>query len=240
MILDCKRVSKKYEEKLVLSSISLCLKKGEILSVIGPSGSGKTTLVRILATLEKPDTGEVRLLEKVIKSENDLYAVRKNIGYVQQKPVLLTGTVYDNIAIPLLIRNFEKEEIKKKVFDVAKMLGITDILNKNVRKISGGEAQRVAFARAVIGEPQILFLDEFTANLDYKNVALLEQQVREFVKRGGSVLMVSHNLLQVRRLANRVAILIDGKIEEQGDTKKVIENPETELAKQFVSGEMPW
>ncbi|MCX8173091.1 MAG: ABC transporter ATP-binding protein [Thermoplasmata archaeon] len=240
MRLACAEISKKFDGKTVLSSISLNLREGEILSVIGPSGSGKTTLVRVLSTLEKPDRGTLALFGKEIRWDSELIEVRRKIGYVQQKQVLLAGTVYDNIAIPLLLRNLEGEKVERKVERIADMLGIRGILKKNVRMLSGGEAQRVAFARGVVGEPELLFLDEFTANLDYRNAGILENQVKEFCDAGGSVLMVSHNLFQVRRMATRVAILIDGKIVEEGETEKVLENPRTELGNQFVSGKMPW
>ncbi|MEM3567406.1 MAG: ABC transporter ATP-binding protein [Thermoplasmata archaeon] len=240
MRLRCSGISKAFDGKIVLSSVSLALKEKEIFSVIGPNGSGKTTLMRILSTLEKPDTGELQLFGKKIRWGSELQDVRKKIGYVQQKPVLLACTVFDNLAIPLLMRGIEKEEVERRVNEIAVQLKIQHILGKSVRRISGGEAQRVAFARAVIGRPEILFLDEYTANLDYRSGGMLERVVREFCEQGGSVFLVSHNLFQVKRLAHRVAILIDGKIVEQGRAEKVLENPETALAREFVSGAMPW
>ncbi|MEM4293566.1 MAG: ATP-binding cassette domain-containing protein, partial [Thermoplasmata archaeon] len=108
MRLRCSGISKAFDGKIVLSSVSLDLKEKEIFSVIGPNGSGKTMLMRILSTLEKPDTGELQLFGKKIRWGSELQDVRKKIGYVQQKPVLLAGTVFDNLAIPLLMRGIEK------------------------------------------------------------------------------------------------------------------------------------
>jgi len=240
MRVSCLGIKKSYEGKKVLENVSLSLGNSEILSVIGPSGAGKTTLLRILATLEKPDEGKIKFFGKEIKEEREILEVRRRIGYVQQKPVLLSGRVYDNLSIPLKIRQEAEEEIEKKVVKVAEMLGISNILKKDARRISGGEAQRVAFARAIITEPEILFLDEFTANLDYRNAGILESLVRDFCRNGGSAFIVSHNLFQVKRLASRVAILIDGKIVEQGEAEKVLAKPETELGRKFISGEIPW
>ena len=113
-------------------------------------------------------------------------------------------------------------------------------MKKSAKKISGGEAQRVAFARATVYEPAVLMLDEFTANLDPANVAMLENAVRGFRTGGGTAIIVSHNILQVKRLGDRVGILIGGRLVETGNVKDVFSHPKHELVRKFLTGEMAW
>ncbi|MGB9637055.1 MAG: ABC transporter ATP-binding protein [Thermoplasmata archaeon] len=240
VVISCDGISKSFDGKKVLENIKLDIMQGEIFSIIGPNGSGKTTLIRILATLERQDKGIVKYFGVEMKEEEKLLIFRRKLGYVQQKAVLFAGRVYDNLAIPLKIRNWEEHKIDKRVEEVAEKLGIKSILSRNIKNLSGGEAQRVAFGRAIVAEPQILFLDEFTANLDYRNAGILEQYVKNFVADKRTVVMVSHNIFQVKRLASRTAILFDGKIIEQGETKRVLEGPENPVAKDFVCGKIPW
>jgi len=232
-------ITKKFDGKTVLSQVSLAVKKGEILSIIGPSGAGKTTLLRILATLEMQDAGTLLFAGNELRNEETRMQVRRKLGYVGQHAVMLSGTVYDNIALPLRVRGMGGMEIERRVRRVAEMLGISGILEKNARKISGGEAQRTAFARAIVGEPEILFLDEFCANLDYRNIAVLERHVKEFSAHGGTVVLVSHNIFQVRRLAHRCAILVDGRI-IACDSLAALEHADNDFVRGFVEGDIPW
>lgn len=239
--IECRRVSKLYEGKRVLNDVSFTSMKGEVFSIIGPSAAGKTTLLKILATLEKPDGGSVKILgTRAFAHPASDHRIRKSLGFVQQKAVMLSGTIEDNIALPLRLRGYDEEDIKDRIRNVASRLGIVGILKKNARKVSGGEVQRAAFARATVFGPEVILLDEFTANLDPANSEILERAVQDFKANGGGVLMVSHNLFQVKRLGDRVGILIDGSLIETGDVDAVFSRPENELARKFLTGEMVW
>lgn len=238
---ECAGVSKLYDKKRVLDNVSFTAETGEIFSIIGPSAAGKTTLLRILAALEKPDKGSVKVLGiQAYKNPASDIKIRKTLGYIQQKTVMLRGTIRENIALPLKMRGYDEAEIKTRVEDVASQHGIADILKKSARKVSGGEAQRAAFARSTVFGPKVLLLDEFTANLDPANSEILEKAVMDFRAKGGCVVLVSHNILQVKRLGDRVGILIGGKMIETGNVKDVFSCPKNELTGKFLSGEMVW
>ena len=237
----CTDIGKRFDGRRVLDGVSLSVSSSEIFSLVGPSGAGKTTLLRILAALERPDAGNVEVLGmRAFGEPADDLRIRRSVGYVQQNAVMLSGTVEDNISAPLKLRNVEPSRISTLVEEASSKLGVLDILKKKAKRISGGEAQRVAFARALVHGPRVLLLDEFTANLDPANVEILERTVREFASSGGTALMASHNILQVKRLGTRVGILMDGRIVESGEVAKVFAHPESEQARRFLSGEMAW
>jgi tungstate transport system ATP-binding protein len=229
-------LTKSYSDTKALDNVSLEIEKGEIFCIMGHSGAGKTTLLRILALLEKPDSGEYYFDGTKVDWNDNL---RKSITMIFQIPVMFNTTVFKNVAYGLKIRNYPKNEIRKKVKEVLELVGLQGYENRKAKSLSGGEKQRVAIARAIVLEPKLLLMDEPTANLDPTNSAIIEEIVREIVREKETTIVFStHNLFQAKRLAHRVAHIYKGKIVEVGDTKEVFENPKNELTKKFINGEL--
>lgn len=234
-------VSKSYREVLAVRDVSLKAYKGEVLGIVGPSGAGKSTLLRIIDLLEPPERGEVSIDGKTITAgSSDAPLVRRRMGMVLQKPVALNRSVRNNLAYALRIRGVEEDEIDDRVARELKRLGLSDRSEKNARTLSGGEMQRLCFARATIYEPEILLLDEFAANLDPSNVAMLEGQLTTYMDEADNrcVIMVTHNLFQAKRMCDKVALMWDGAIIELAEKDKFFESPDDPRTEGFVSGEL--
>ncbi len=234
-------VSKSYKEVAAVRNASIKAHKGEVLGLVGPSGAGKSTLLRLVDLLEAPDRGTIHIDGKPIAMGSpEAPEMRKRIGMVLQRPVVLNRSVENNLAYPLRIRGESEEVVLERARKELKRLGLADRRQKNARTLSGGEMQRLCFARATIFEPEILLLDEFAANLDPSNVALLEGQLRSFMEDGRDrcVIMVTHNLFQAKRLCDKVALMWDGEIVEVADRDTFFESPADRRTAAFVSGEL--
>jgi tungstate transport system ATP-binding protein len=156
-----------------------------------------------------------------------------------QKPVVFSSNVYDNIAYSLKLRKISREIIKKDVDEIADIIGMKDKLKQNANTLSGGEAQRVAIARAIISRPDVLLLDEPTANLDPANITIIENLIRHAnVNFKTSIIIVTHNMSQAKRLAHNVVFILNGNVIENGDAAKILNEPQNELTKAFVNGDM--
>ncbi len=224
-------VAKRFGPVTALDGVSLRVKPREIFCLVGPSGAGKTTLLRIAALLEAPDGG--RVVHAAAGNS------RKQIAMLHQRPYLFRGTVFENVAYGLRLRNRPEAEMEAEVRAGLEAVGLQDRASSRARDLSGGEAQRVAFARAIVTRPRLLLLDEFTANLDPANVALLEEAVLRFrSETGATVLMASHNFLQAKRMADRVGLLLQGKLVEVAEKEKFFERPERMETQRFLKGEM--
>lgn len=233
-------VTKRYKDVVAVSGVTLSVGNRQVLGIVGPSGAGKSTLLRLMDLLEKPDEGHVNLFGEVVCADSPKACeFRKRIGMVLQKPVVLNRSVWNNLAYPLRIRGAEEEAVAKGVDAELARLGLTDRAHKNARTLSGGEMQRLCFSRATIHDPDLLLLDEFAANLDPSNVALLEGSVRDYASRGHhTVVTVTHNLFQAKRMCDAVALIWDGRVIEKADRNKFFENPDDERTAQFVRGEL--
>lgn len=241
----CKRLTKSFGGRIVLDDVSLGVRPGEVHAVLGPSGAGKTTLLRILNILESPDSGRVTLdgepIELPTRSARLTevqHRARLKMALVPQKPIAFRRTVFENAAFGLRVRGFEEGEIKRRVEGELERLGIAAYAQAGARRLSGGETQRLAFARAAVLDIEFLLLDEFTANLDPRNVKVLEEAARGFAARGGGVLLVTHDLFQTRRMADRVSLLVDGQVIESAPKKTFFEAPQDPRARAFVAGEL--
>jgi len=233
--LECRSVSKVYDEKRALRDVSFRIESGDLLSVVGPSGSGKTTLLRIIDGLEKADSGEIILKGKKISDEPSPH--RRMIGMVFQNSVLFNTTVFNNVAYSLRFRG--DEAIKKKVDEMLKLLRLYDLRARSALTLSGGEAQRVALARALVYDPDLLLLDEPTANLDPYNVSIIEEVLqRSNREHGTTVIIVTHNIFQAKRLAKNVAFLLEGELVEFGNSSAFFESPRDPRTLSFIRGEM--
>lgn len=240
-ILYLENITQQYQNKIVLNRVSLNIYPHDFLAMIGPSGAGKSTLLRIMNFLEKPTAGQIYYHNQKIEryAEHQLLPIRRNMTMVMQRSVMLAGTVADNIAIGLKLRNFSKEQINQEIEHALAFVGLTDLANQKASTLSGGEMQRVALARAIALKPQILFLDEPTANLDPQNVAIVEELVQNIKQKlGMTVVMVTHNMFQAKRMAQRIIFMHQGCIIEEAPTKPFFEHPQNKLTQDFLSGTM--
>jgi tungstate transport system ATP-binding protein len=232
------RLSMGYGERSVLELEALEIRRGEILALVGPSGSGKSTLLRLLNFLEPPSSGEIEFAGERFASGGEMpLAVRRRVTTVFQRPMLLDRNVWENVAFGLRLRR--QKDDRQSIQKVLEEVGLMQLAHQRACTLSGGEAQRVALARAMVIRPEVLLLDEPTANLDPYNVGLIEAIVKRLNREQHTTLvLVTHNVFQAHRLADRVAFLLEGKIVELGDTQQFFEAPRDARTKAFVEGEM--
>lgn len=224
MLLDVKGLKKIYTTRFggnqvqALSNVDFGVESGEYVAIMGESGSGKTTLLNIIATLDKPTSGEVLLNGKSIVdiTEKEVSAFRrKNLGFVFQDFNLLdTFSLQDNIFLPLVLAGEDYKEMSRKLHPIAQQLGITEILRKFPYEVSGGQKQRAAVARALITEPQLILADEPTGALDSKAAGQLLKIFSEINKKGQTILMVTHSVMAASH-AERVLFIKDGEVFHQ-------------------------
>jgi len=218
LIFKVRNLKKVYDSKIVLNVDNLNFQEGKIYAIVGPNGSGKTTLLNILNLLEKPDDGQIFFHDQEItnKSNEDTLEIRRRMTLVNQDPFLFHSTVYDNIAYGLKIRSIPPKVQKIRIKSALNIVGLSGFKDRRANQLSGGEAQRVVIARALVIEPEVLFLDEPTANIDQKHVDVVERiikKIREEIKT--AVIFTTHDLSQAYRLADEVISLLDGKIIKQ-------------------------
>jgi len=218
LIFKVRDLKKVYNNKIVLDVDNLNFQEGKIYAIVGPNGSGKTTLLNILNLLEKPDEGQIFFYDQEItnKSNSDTLEIRRKITLVNQDPFLFHSTVYDNIAYGLKIRSIPPKVQKSRIRSALNIVGLSGFKDRKANQLSGGEAQRVVIARALVIEPEVLFLDEPTANIDQKHVDVVERMIKKINKEiKTTVIFTTHDLYQAYRLADEVISLLDGKIIKQ-------------------------
>jgi tungstate transport system ATP-binding protein len=237
-IYHLQKTKKSYDERQVLNIESLQVFEHEILGIIGPSGSGKSTLLRLLNFLEHPNEGRIDYKGKGFDAYTDIpLAYRREVTMVFQRPMLLDRNVFDNIKYGLQLRG--QRNGKTLALEALHNVGLDGFSRQRARTLSGGEAQRVALARAMVIKPQVLLLDEPTANLDPYNVRMIEDIVINLNRESGvTLVLVTHNIFQARRLANRVAFMLEGHVIEVGETESIFESPMDPRTKSFINGEM--
>lgn len=240
-MIRAENIWKSYGERKVLQGVFFEAEKGKISCIIGPNGSGKTTLLRILNLLETPDKGEVFFdqisLTRLNNEEKRFYI--KKMAMVFQQPVLYNSSVFDNVSIGLRIRGFSKDGIIEQVNHILEKLGLYEYHDMHAYKLSGGEAQRVCLARALILKPEILLLDEPTSNLDPSNTQIIENVIKEYCRQEKPiVILTTHNMFEAKKLADKVALLYNGQIVEEDDVKSFFEHPRNEITAKFVNGEI--
>ena len=218
LIFKVRNLKKAYNGKIVLDVDNLNFQEGKIYAIVGPNGSGKTTLLNILNLLEKPDEGQIFFYDQEItkKSNSDTLDIRRRMTLVNQDPFLLHSTVYDNIAYGLKIRSIPSIIQKSRIRSALNIVGLSGFKDRKANQLSGGEAQRVVISRALVIEPEVLFLDEHTTNIDKKHIDVVERIIKKIKKEiKATVIFTTHDLSQAYRLADEVISLLDGKIIEQ-------------------------
>jgi tungstate transport system ATP-binding protein len=233
-----RNVTKQYGDRTVLAVDDLAIQQGEVLALVGPSGVGKSTLLRLLNFLEPPTSGVIHFHGDDIGGGRDApLELRRRVTTVFQRPVLLRHSVEVNVGYGLRLRG--QRNNKDAVHAALHEVGLAHLAQQSARTLSGGEAQRVALARAMILQPAALLLDEPTANLDPYNVGLIEQIVGRLNREHGTtIVLVTHNVFQAQRLAQRVALMLDGRIVEAADAQAFFESPQDPRTAAFVLGKM--
>jgi iron(III) transport system ATP-binding protein len=225
----------------ILKGVSMHLQRGEVVALLGPSGSGKTTLLRAVAGLESPksgaiDIGERRVFDGSGARKLELPAEERNLGLVFQSYALWPHkTVFDNVAYGLKLRKLAAREIAPKVNEVLSQLGLGHLGERFPHQLSGGQQQRVAIARALVYNPPVILLDEPLSNLDAK----LREEARAFlreliVRLGLSALMVTHDQAEAMAISDRILLLNNGRIEQQGTPQSMYEAPDTLFTAEFM------
>lgn len=229
-----------YGGRPVLDLPSLSVHGGETLVVIGPSGAGKSTLLRILALLEAPAAGQIIVDGFTVDQGSPAtLPLRRRFGVVLQRPTLFRTSVLKNVAYGLRLRGIPPVEAHQRARQALDMVGLLSFENQPATTLSGGEAQRLAIARTLVTGPEFLFLDEPTANLDPANVGLIEDVIRRVRRETGmAVILVTHNMPQAERLADRVVFLWNGEPVEIGSRADVLGAPSSRLTRDFVAGKL--
>lgn len=235
-------VRKAYGGQDVLRGIDADIHAGEIFALVGPSGAGKTTILRLLDLLEIPDEGSILYDGHPVRAGSPgALDRRRRMALILQNPSTFRASVFENAAYGLWLRGVPEGEIRGRAFAALEFVGLLDRAAEAAGRLSGGQQQRLAFARATVLRPEVLLLDEFTSNLDPANVRLLEAATRRYRDAtGATVVIVTHNLFQAKRLADRVGLLLDGRLVEVAPAPAFFANPSRVETRAFLSGEMAY
>lgn len=219
----------------------LAFERGKIYGIMGPSGAGKSTLLRVLNLLDPPARGELHFMGRDVYgggAKVDV-ATRRRITMVFQRPVLFNAPVSYNVAYGLRLRGEKEPRLGQRVAAILEQVRLQDLAGQQAKSLSGGEAQRLALARAAVLETDVLLLDEPTANLDPGNVALMEEFIQRLnSERGTTIILVTHNMFQARRVAHESIFIYDGQVVETGPTEEMFTQPRDERTAAFVAGRM--
>lgn len=229
---------KSYGDRQVLAIEALEIYRGEVLALVGPSGAGKSTLLRMLNFLEPPDRGSIRFEgAEFAPGVEMLLEMRRRVTTVFQRPMLLDRSVWDNVTFGLRLRG--QRNAAQSVQQAIEQVGLGELAHQRARTLSGGEAQRVALARAMVLRPDVLLLDEPTANLDPYNIGLIENIARRLNQEHGiTLVLVTHNVFQAHRLAQRVCFMLEGRVIEVAEADRFFNCPVDPRTAAFVRGEM--
>lgn len=221
-----------------VKNVSLHVEPGDIYGIIGYSGAGKSTLVRTINLLQRPTKGNVVVngVDLLKLKPKGLRAARKKIGMIFQHFNLMnTLSVFDNVAFPLKKSGKTKSEIEQKVLSLLELVGLEDKVNSYPRQLSGGQKQRVAIARALANDPDVLLCDEATSALDPKTTySILELLQKVNVQLGITIVIITHEMQVVKEICDKVAVMEEGEVIEQGSVLEIFTNPERDLTKDFI------
>lgn len=239
MQITLKNLVRTYENVHAVENVSLSIPSNQIFGIIGLSGAGKSTLVRLISLLEKPDSGEVWYDNTRVDNlpEKEIIQRRRRIGMIFQNFNLFSSrTAGQNIAYPMEICKYPKEEIETRVKELLEVVGLSDRKDAPISTLSGGQKQRIAIARALACKPDILFCDEATSALDPKTTQSILALIKSIQRKMNlTVVMITHQMEVVRDSCDYVAVLSDGVVVEQGPVKELFEHPKTNVTKEFLS-----
>jgi tungstate transport system ATP-binding protein len=225
-LIELKSITYQAHDKNILTIPEFQIPDGEFLGIMGPNGAGKSTLLKVMALLDSPTSGEILYRGQVIANGIPSLDLRRKFSVALQQSLLLEGTVFQNIAIGLKLRKVPKSVIKERVNVWMEQFQISHLAKKNAHFLSGGEAQRVNLARAMIVEPEILFLDEPFSALDFPTKIKLMDDFKTIIKNSGTTtIFVSHDLMEINYLTNHLAIIVNGEVKQYGPTQRVLEQP---------------
>jgi len=230
---ETRDISREYDSVLALDRVSIGAHLGQVTTIVGVNGSGKTTLLKILAGLDSPTAGNV-LIEG---HEANPTQLRTHATMVFQRSVMFGTSVYNNVAYGLKIEGVPGREISQRVKSALTVVNLDGFERRHARKLSSGEQQRVAMARALALEREVLLIDEPTANLDPANAMIIERAIRDS-SQSRAVLLSTHNLPQARRLSQHVIHLYKGRVVEEGEPSRFFTSPSDERTKLFIEGEL--
>ncbi|MGL5123654.1 MAG: amino acid ABC transporter ATP-binding protein [Fusobacteriaceae bacterium] len=237
MKLKIENLTKRYDGNLVLNSLNLDVDNISSLVIIGPSGGGKSTLIRILAGLENPDDGRIKINDEEIEyNEKYLFQYRKTIGLVFQAYNLFPHlTALENITLPLeKVHKLGIAQAEKKAISFLTRFGLKEHMNKKPGQLSGGQQQRVAITRAITLETKLLILDEPTSALDPALTNEVLDIISELKKEGKKIILVTHSMNFAKTVADKIIFIAEGKVQEEGGAE-IIDNPKTEMLKIFLN-----
>jgi tungstate transport system ATP-binding protein len=231
-LLEVRSLSKSIGPAKILKGIDLTVERGEILGLIGPTGSGKTTLLRLINLLDEPSRGSILFDGRMVsgKPEKELLSARRKMAMVFQKPVMFKASVEENVSYGLRMRGRvdgadaaagRKMSVSDRVEEALAAVGLSGYESRDANTLSGGETQRIALARALILQPELLLLDEPTANLDPGSAASIDNLLQSLAGSRTAVILATHNMLQCRKLAGRVAVLQDGRLMAVGKSEEI-------------------
>ena len=231
-------IVKRYGEREVCRVDLLEVPPGSIMVVMGPNGAGKSTLLKLMGFLGSATSGTILFHGYPCVDGNEPpLTLRRRVTMVFQTPAFFQSSVEKNVAYGLEIR--QERDVKSRVLDMLDTVGLRHLAKARISTLSGGEAQRVALARALIFNPEVLLLDEPTANLDPENVGLVEGLISQAVRElGTTVVLVTQNVFQAKRLADQVALMLDGRLIEVGAPDILFANPQDSRTLAFVHGDM--
>ncbi len=230
-------VWKRFGDVIAVKDMNLEVRDGEFMILLGPSGCGKTTTLRMIAGLEEPTKGQIYIGDKLVADpEKGVFIPPKDrdIAMVFQSYALYPHmTVYDNIAFPLKLRKVPKQEIDRRVREVAEMLGLTELLNRKPRELSGGQRQRVALGRAIVRKPKVFLMDEPLSNLDAKLRVKMRAELKKLQRQlGVTTIYVTHDQVEAMTMGDRIAVINQGVLQQVGTPDEVYDKP----ANTFVAG----
>lgn len=233
-------IIKRYGNKETLNIDHLEISKGLVYAILGPNGSGKSTLLRIMNLLEEPTSGEMYFNQNLIpKEKRKRLILQRDMVMVLQKTIMFSTTVLANVMYGLKVRGFNTKEAKDRAMEALELVGMSDFAHEAANILSGGEAQRVAIARAIVLKPSIILLDEPTANLDPNSVLVIEEIIKKINSEWGTtIVIITHNLFQAKRISNQCLLLNHGKIVEIGTTEDIFNNPINPWTQKFIAGEL--
>ena len=228
----------KYGEVNALKNISLSIESGDIFGIIGMSGAGKSTLVRCMNFLEVPTSGRVLIRGKSLAdfSGKELRTQRQQIGMIfQHFNLLMQKSVLENVCFPLYIQGKKKKEARERAIELLELVDLKDKVNAYPSQLSGGQKQRVAIARALASDPKILLCDEATSALDPQTTSSILELLKDINRRFGiTIVIITHQMSVVREICNRVAIMKEGVVEEEGLVSEIFTHPKSPVARELI------